>query len=430
MNQDILRELILEQRQSFLAPNSETVSRQALKVINSWTDLPHAVVISGLRRSGKSTLLKQIAKHYYPKENYYTLSFEDERFLNFNVSHFNDLYKIFIELMGEQQVFFFDEIQVISQWERFVRRMYEQGHKFYLTGSNAALLSKEIGTKLTGRHQSLELYPFSFQEYLAFHQIPWAPKDFYVIRKRAKLYKLFQDFFKSGGMPEYLRFKKSELLKGIYDDILYRDIAIRHQLGDLNILRELSLYLLSHIGRRLSYNKLKQYFKLGSVNTIKKYIGFLEDCYLITVINRFSYSLKQQLIAPKKVYCIDNGLCQSVAFKFSGNEGWYLENLVAIELKRRGEEIFYYETRGGKEVDFLLRRGSKVTGLIQVTSSLSDPWVREREVKSLASAMEELEFRKGTILTNSDQEEIKIGKSKIVVIPVYQWLLSGPMTSR
>ncbi len=421
MNDIQLREIIIEQNDHFSNSQTDTVERDIIRQIDKFKKLPHAVVITGIRRSGKSTLLKQIANKYY-ENNYYYLSFEDERLLNFTAEDFNRLYELFIELFGNRKVFFFDEIQNADKWESFVRRMIDRDVKFYLTGSNAMLLSRELGTKLTGRYMSVELYPFSFKEYLLYKKIESGHKSLIQTEKRALIKKHFNDYKESGGMPEYLKYGEIDILRKTYDDILFRDIAVRYSISEVKILRELALYLFSNISRPVSFNKLKQYFNLGSVNTIKKYIGYLEDSYLLFTVNRYSHSVKQQLIAPKKIYSIDTGLCGSVSFHFSKNEGQYLENMVFLFLKRKGFEIFYYLTGNGKEVDFLIREGRSLK-LVQVSMDISSTETRDREISSLVTACGELNLKEGLLLTDNDEDAIKIDKIKIKIMPVYKWML-------
>src|SRR3989338_9659612 len=326
MQKSLLKDIILEQEKDRreLDPG---VPRTALKSALRHAALPHAVVVSGVRRCGKSTLLNQVIDDFY-KNGVYYFNFEDERLIDFNVEDFNDLYEVFLELYGEKKVFFFDEIQNVFQWEVFVRRMQGKGCKFFITGSNASLLSKELGTKLSGRNVSIELFPFSFTEYLSFKGFQLSKNGLSLTTERAALKKHFAEYLKHGGMPEYLKYQDQTLLKRVYEDILYRDIVARYGIKQVKPLRELGLYLLSNVGGTFSYNNLKKVLGLGSINTIKSYADFLENSYLIFLVNRFSYSLKQQFVSLKKIYCIDNGLAEAAAFQFSRNKGKFLENLV------------------------------------------------------------------------------------------------------
>ena len=421
MHKSLLREIILEQEK-----NRQTVDlgikRSALDIVLKQISLSHAVVISGIRRSGKSTLLNQIISNCYEKGVYY-LNFEDERLVDFAVTDFNNLYETFLELYGERKVFFFDEIQNTPKWEIFVRRMQDKGCKFFITGSNASLLSKELGTKLTGRCVSIELYPFSFVEFLSFKGYKLQKNALSYTAERAAIKKHFAEYLKHGGMPEYLKYKDPTLLKRVYEDILYRDIVARYDIKQVKVLRELGLYLLSNIGGLFSYNNLKKVLGVGSMNTIKSYADFLENSFLIFLINRFSYSLKQQFVANKKIYCIDNGLAESVAFQFSKNKGKFLENLVFLELKRRYPEIYYYKTANNLGVDFLVKSGRKDIALIQVADNLDSEKTKQRETSALTRAMDELKLKKALILTEDSEKEIKLNGKTIIVQPIYKWLL-------
>jgi uncharacterized protein len=421
MQKTLLKEIILEQEQGRKTIEAG-IPRAALGVVSKHIALPHAVVISGIRRCGKSTLLNQIAENFYKKGIYY-LNFEDERLVDFGVDDFNNLYEAFLEIYGERKVFFFDEIQNAPRWEVFVRRMQDKKHKFFITGSNASLLSKELGTKLTGRSISIELYPFSFVEYLSFKGVKLSKNGLSYTTERANIKKYFAEYLKHGGMPEYLKYKDLALLKRVYEDILYRDIVARYDIKQVKALRELGLYLLTNIGATFSYNNLKKILGLGSMNTIKSYADFLENSFLIFLTAKFSYSLKQQFLALKKIYCIDNGLAESVAFQFSKNKGKFLENLVFIELKRNFAEIYYYKTSNNLEVDFLVKKGKKELGLVQVTDNLDSEKTRQRELSSLTKAMDELKLKTALILTEDTEEEMKLKGKTITVKPIYKWLL-------
>lgn len=295
--------------------------------------------------------------------------------------------------------------------------------KFFITGSNASLLSKELGTKLTGRTIVTELYPFSFREFLLFKGYTLKKDSLSLTKERALLKKHFNEYLKAGGMPEYLKYNDPVVLRRTYEDILYRDIVVRYGIKEVKALRELSLYFLSNTTTMFTYNSLKKTLNLGSVNTVKSYIEYLENSFLMFTANKFSYSLKKQFVAPKKVCCIDNGLIEAVAFQFSKNIGRFYENLVFLELKRKGgKDIYYYQTEDNQEVDFLIKQGNKIATLIQVTESLDEDKVRTREINALNKAMDELKINKSLILTYDTEENIKSVNKTIIVKPIYKWL--------
>lgn len=420
MEKQTLKEIIREQEE-VINKKDRGIRREIAPQFKRLADLPHIVVIAGIRRSGKSTLLCQIMDALGKKAYYF--NFEDERMINFEVSDFNRLYEAFVELQGERNAFFFDEIQNVAGWERFVRRMHDDGFKFFITGSNASLLSRELGTKLTGRHIPATLYPFSFREYLDFRGVSWKKDDLFYTKKRAGLKKHFNQYLQEGGMPEYLKYKAPEQLKKVYDDILYRDIIVRYDLKESKSLRELALYFVSNIAAPVSYNKLKSFLQLGSINTVKSYLDYLENSFLFFSVKRYAHSLKQQAVSPKKIYCIDGGLANHIAFAFSENKGKFLENLVFLELLRRGKEIYYYKTKNDFEVDFAVKEGKTIKELIQVSWNLKNADAREREVRALFEAMKELRLKKAMILTDDSEETINLGINVINVIPAYKWLL-------
>jgi predicted AAA+ superfamily ATPase len=337
----------------------------------------NAVIVSGLRRVGKSTLLAQLA-HRLGQEHFYYVNFEDDRFLGFQADDATDLIAALVELFGERPSYILDEIQKVPEWERFVRRLMELGAKFYITGSNAALLSRELGTRLTGRYVPVELFPFSFAEFLRFRGYPAPDLARLTTIDAARLQQQLDEYLLAGGIPEPLKYPEMALRRTLYDDVLYRDIATRYRIADVCALRELAYFLMSNPAATVSYNKLKKQFGLGSVNTIKSYIEYLENSWLIFTVNVYDYSVKRQQIAPKKVYVIDTGLANTVGFTFSPNRGRLLENLVFLALRRQSRAIYYYRAPDDTEVDFFL---PETRQLLQVTQSLAAPAVRQREVR-------------------------------------------------
>lgn len=420
MNRDVLASALKEQQQSF-ANRDLGVERETLDQLGQIIGAPQIIVISGLRRVGKSTLLAQIASKYL-KDNYYFVNFEDERLLNFEVKDFDLLHETLIGLFGEKKTFLFDEIQNVPEWERFVRRLHDQGYKFIVTGSNASLLSQELGTRLTGRYLRVELFPFSFKEFLLFKKVEVPDLKVLTTKEKGQLIKLSKDYVVSGGIPDSLKYPELKIHKTLYDDVLYRDIATRYKLDNVKSLKELTFYLVSNISTLISFNKLKELLKLGSVNTVKSYIDYLENSWLFFVINKYAYSVKEQQIAAKKVYGIDTGLAISVGFSFSENSGKLMENVVYLKLRREYQDIYYYKTNSEYEVDFFL---PKIKSLIQVSQYFDTPETRERELRALISAgLEQKEVVNRMVITESDKQTLDREGVNIEVVPLYEWLLS------
>jgi len=418
MDSRILKELVVEQKKDF-EKKEKFVERTILKEIKQYINLPHVIIISGLRRSGKSTLLKEIKHRYYKDENIYYFNFEDERLVNFALEDFNLLYETFMEILGKSNIFFFDEIQVVNGWEAFVRRMNDKGYKFFITGSNSSMLSREMGTKLTGRSIAIELYPFSFKECLSYVDVD-TNKTMFLTEDRALIKKEFNEYIDNGGMPEYRIYKNDKTLKDLYENILYRDVIVRYNLSDEKSLKELTHFLFSNYGKEISYNNLKSMLNLGSANTVKHYMSYLENSYLIFTIAKYDESLKKQIYSKKKVYVIDMGLINLISFKFSKNSGRILENIVFLELKRKNKDIFYHKEKS--ECDFIIKDKLKIVQAIQVTQNLNDS-NKSREIAGLLEACNKYKLKEGMILTYDQEEDIIVEDKKIVVKPVWKWLL-------
>jgi uncharacterized protein len=411
--------MLLEQAEAFWARETG-IEREQLAAVLAAAPLPHAVIVSGLRRVGKSTLLAQLA-HRLGADAFYYVNFEDERFMDFDAEDANDLYTHLLELFGERGIFILDEIQNVAGWERFVRRLMDAGHKFYITGSNASLLSQELGTRLTGRYVPVELFPFSFREYLAFRGVEAPDTSRLTTATRAALQRSLDEYLRLGGLPEALRYPELPLHNTLYNDILYRDIAARYRLDDVRALKELAFYMMSNPASPLSYNRLREQLRLGSVNTVKSYVAYLEASWLFFTVNVYDYSVRRQQIAPKKLYGIDTGLLNAVGFATSPNIGRLLENLVFLALRRQTPEVYYYTTPAGYEVDFYLPQARQ---LIQVARDLGQPQTREREVRALRDGLKALGFDRGLILSDASQEPIALDGVTIEVEAVSDWLLS------
>jgi predicted AAA+ superfamily ATPase len=415
---DQIKAMLLEQHQAFWQ-RDPGVERTQLAHIERAAPLPHAVIVSGLRRVGKSTLLAQLA-HHMSAEAFYYLNFEDDRFLGFQAEDANSLYSALLELFGERRIFIIDEVQNIPGWEHFVRRFMDLGFKFYITGSNASLLSRELGTRLTGRYLPVELFPFSFAEFLTFKGEPIPNLVRLTTVDAARMQRHLAEYLRQGGIPDPLKYPELPLLRSLYEDVLYRDIAARYRIEEVRALKELAFYLMSNPAGRVSYNKLKEQFRLGSVNTIKNYIEYLENSWLIFTLNVYDYSVKRQQVAAKKIYCIDTGLASAVGFNFSPNTGKLLENLVFLALRRKTSEIYYYTTPAGYEVDFYLPEARQ---LIQVAQNLDQPATREREVWALIDAAQALNLSSGLILSDSNATAISENGVTISIRSLAEWLL-------
>ncbi len=412
MEKTIIKQTILEQREFF--EREEDIVKRAFP--ESLLKTPKIVVITGIRRCGKSTLLKEVSGKF---KNHAYANFEDERFLEFTVKDFNTLLEVFLELGPKTDTLFFDEIQNIPGWEKFVRRLFTEGYKIFVTGSSSNLLSSEIATSITGRNLKYELFPFSFKEYLLYRK--FKTRDTYTTKEKAALSGHFEDYVKYGGFPEIIKSRNEKELMEIYQDILIKDLLVRLQIRDSKDFRDLSMYLLSNISRKMSYNSLKNLLGFSNTSKVKNYVEFLEEAYLFFTLNKYDPSLKKQLLSPRKVYAIDTGLVNAVSFMFSENAGSLLENIVFLELKRRFKEIYYHEDK--KECDFLVKQKEKIVQAIQVTVSIADPNTEKREMEGLMEAMERYDLKEGYIITKDTEKTINLEGRTVYVKPVITWLL-------
>lgn len=431
MERNKLKELIIEHKERFLSKQG-LIRREIQKEIENYIKHKEIILITGVRRGGKSSLMKLIcddiiARFKVPLSNILYLNFEDERFVDFTRKDFEPLYETYIEIEGSKgrRYFFLDEVQNIKGWEKWVNRLYEfEDIKIFITGSNATLLSSEISTALTGRNRQLVNWPFSFREFLALKKYPVDKKSFYHREKKVEIKRLFKEYFELGGFPEVLKINDTTLLEQYFKDIIYRDIIARYSIKNIKEIKELTLLLASNLGTIQSYKNIKDLIGLKSLNTVKNYLDALNSVFLFFYIDLFSYSLKQQIYNPSKVYCVDTALSSAISFKFSRNLGHLYENIVFLELKRRNEEIFYWKSKKGREVDFVIKKGTKINRAIQVTLSLLNKKVKDREIQALIDAKDELSPDYFTIITEDEEGSEIIGDTEVKILPLWKWLLS------
>ena len=400
IDKEVLRRVIKLQREE-LSLFESGIEREDTNKIE--LNAPFAIVLSGIRRCGKSTILRQLMKKV---KGFYYFNFEDSRAADFDVKDFEKLDQIFHEEYKDQIYYFFDEIQNIVQWEIFVRRLVDLKKSVIITGSNASLLSKELGTKLTGRHLDYEIFPFSFKEFLK-------------INKKGASINSFEEYLNEGGFPDYLKLKRPSILQELLSDILARDISIRYKIRNQKTLKELAIYLLTNIGKQFTYNSIKKNFKLGSINSVISFVSYFEDTYMIFTISRFDYSLKKMIVNPKKVYSVDNGFTLKNSASFFDDRGRLLENLVFISLRKNNKEIFYFQEKN--ECDFLIREGTKIVKAFQVCYEVNED-SKNREINGLVEALNKFKLKEGIILTYNQEDNFEIENKSIKLIPLWKWL--------
>lgn len=420
MNKELLKQVLIEQRKNVL--NKKTgVTREVLDEVKNKANLPHVHVITGMRRAGKSILLRQIINELYEDNHFFYVNFEDERFYDFKAENFSQIHETLIGIFGDQKVFFIDEVQNIAGFELFVRRLSEEGYKFYLTGSNANLLSQEISSRLTGRHVDTRLWPFGFIEFLEFNKVSFSPNDIYVTEKRVLFQQLFDEFFQSGGMPEYLSYRDDEILIRIYEDILAKDVAIRYKITNIFQLRQLYSTLISNFSSRFSFRSLQKGTEISSNSTVKNYLDYLVNTNFGSMISGFDHSVNKQWASQKKFYLTDHAFIPMISTRLTKDTGHILENIVFNELAKKSE-IFYFS--GANECDFVSIKHQRNPEVFQVCYDLNDQ-NHKREVSGLTEAMNYLGIKSGKILTMWQESEIVTGDVKIAVIPVWKWILQN-----
>lgn len=373
------------------------------------------VVISGVRRSGKSYLMRQMAKRLIesgvPKENILIVNFEDPRLPERNTKLLEDIWSSYQQALspsGEKYVFF-DEVQEVKAWEKWVRMVHELGKaKIVVSGSNSRLLSSELATALTGRHVNVQVFPLSFAEYLDF-------------TKDQKSLDPFAAYLATGGFPDVVLGNGGrELLQTYFEDIVAKDLVKRFMIRKEGQFRSLCRYYMSNPATKVSFTAVKNELEMAT-DTAIKFSHYLQVAYLNFFVRQFSWKTKEQEKAKQKVYAIDSGLAQAVGFFSGDNLGALAENCVFLELLRRGHEVFYWQDRSGKEVDFVFR-GNKEIELIQVCLNVSRLETKEREVRSLSAALENFKLEKGLILTTGDPKTEKFMGKEIVFQPIFEWL--------
>jgi len=396
------------------------------------------VFLKGVRRSGKSTILRNHIENLIalgvPKNEILFVNLEDLRFASYLsldlLEEIKEAYLYYLAPKGKPYIFL-DEVQNIDNFEKWLFKEYELEHShLFATGSNSKLLSKEIGSSLSGRYLGVEVLPLSFSEFLHFKSKE-ITSAYALVIQRAQIEKLFEEFMTYGGFPHVvliddISLKEAEL-KSYFDSILLRDIVARYKLNDFRSLEKLSILLLSSIANPISLNKIKN--RLGiSFDMTSRYVEYLENSYMIQTIPLFDWSLQKQFTNPRKVYSIDTGLSKRVSFEVGKRLGDLLENIVYLELKRRFEEIYYFKTAQNYEVDFLIKEREKITHLIQVSWSLEDDKTKKRELRALAKSAIELTHTTDTrlmLLTMDESSREVIDGVEIEVVNVLEWLLLG-----
>ncbi|MEA3360253.1 MAG: ATP-binding protein [Thermodesulfobacteriota bacterium] len=413
-----------------VSPELTGKKRRYTHELSSLMDAREVKVLTGVRRSGKSTLFYQLIEGLLkdkgiPGNQIMLVNFEDEALMHFTLEEIYNAYQTHLSPKGKVFLFL-DEVQQKVGWERWIRKKYDlkEAINFLVTGSSASLLSREYATLLTGRNLTTTIYPLSFLEVLHFSGIQI--NDIYLVSQemRNRINGVLIEYLQEGGFPEVVFQKqnlKRRLLNQYFQDIVYKDIVGRHGCHPTRI-KDLASYLMTNVANPTSLRALRGAFGYG-LNVIGDYLGYLEDAFLIFQVYLFDYSMKKQLVNPRKIYTVDNGIRNAVAFNFSRDEGRLLENAVFMELRRRERDIYYWKDKRGREIDFLIRKELKIESAIQVCSDPNDEKTVRREMSALDSAMKEYDLKEGLIITMNDAGTLKREIGTITLVPLYEWLL-------
>lgn len=392
-------------------------------------------VIIGARRSGKSYIMRQLAKWLIEKKkvsknNILIINFEDPRFTGLSTKLIQQAFDVYLETYkpkGEIYVFL-DEVQEIPRWEKWVRMMQELDKaNIIVSGSNSKLLSSELATVLTGRHLDMTVLPLSFREFLKFRKLE-IKNNLELIRNDTELKSLLGEFLKFGSFPlVVLGQDKKDALLSYFDDVVNKDLIKRYKIRKTEEIKSLIKLYLSNISSPITFSSSGKFLNMSALS-VERFSAYLETSYLVFFLKRFSYKFKEQENSPRKVYAVDTGLANNIGFQFSANSGRLAENLVFLELKRRSYsnpwmEIYYWKSLTHEEVDFLVKEDTKVKELIQVCWDIQDMNTKKRETKALLKAMDEFKLKKGLIITEDYEGEEKIDGKKIEYVTLRRWLL-------
>lgn len=393
---DTLLEVLRDQRP--LCPHAPEVTRSLVAALPLTS--AQAIVLKGVRRCGKSSLHAQLMRR---EATAFYCNLEDTRLFGLTPEDFPTMLAIVEELAPGAAPVFLDEVQEVPEWERLVRSLLDHGRLVCVTGSNASLLGRELGAKLTGRHLSFEVFPFNYSEYLAYTSTAVGVTSLLA-------------YLDDGGFPGYLRERAPQILRELLRDIIERDIALRHNLRETRHVMNLALFLLANTGQPFSLQNLTKSLAVPGVAQTTRYLEYLQDAYLLFALPKFSTSFKQRVVAPNKYYANDNGLRRVNSPQTAPDRGHRLENLVFLALRQQGTNVWYASERNRWECDFVTD-----TLAIQVCAELT-PFNRVREIEGVVQACRLPGQRKALILTLNQHDCLKELETTIAVRPVWEWL--------
>ena len=417
-----MRQIIKRQKQEKeQVTGSDFVRRDVTGKIDAYLRQDIIKVVTGVRRCGKSIFCFMVLKG----TDFGYVNFDEKELAG--LENYDEILRYVREFYGDVDYLFLDEVQNLENWELWVNSLHRRGYNLLITGSNAKLLSRELATHLTGRHIAVGLFPFSFREYLdvaGFHI-----RDEYTEQERGTLLNHLKKYIEVGGFPEVVvKGYDYAYLQTLFDSIILKDVVQRYKVRYVDDLYNLARFLMSSFSNEVSYTKLKNTLKFRSVHTVQNYVRYLEDTYLVFHLDRFSFKQREQIKSPKKMYAVDTGMVNALAFTFSENIGKLMENTVAVELLRQRSgsssrlELYYWKDPQHREVDFVIKEGAAVARLIQVCHDIDNPKTKARELKSLVLAAGELDCRDLLVITWDWEGEEEFKGCDIRFVPLWKWL--------
>lgn len=381
-------------------------------------------VILGPRRAGKSVFALECLR----STPFGYVNFDDERLLH--LKNYDELLRGIQDVYGDVHHLLFDEIQNLENWELFVSRLQRRGYSLVLTGSNSQLLSGELATHLTGRHEAFSLLPFSFQEYLDAKKFPLGEPG-HPQEKEGKILWQLDQYLQTGGYPEVTlqNVEAGSYLTSLFESILFKDIVRRYRIRFPQRLFDAAKFLLTNHSNEFTFTRLSKLLDFKSTHTIENYLRYLHEAFLLFQVPRYSTTLKETIKSAKKVYAFDTGLAQAIKFKTSPDLGRLIENVWALHLVRAKKEFYVYKTRDGKEVDFAVKEGLRITGLMQVCLDVKNNVTFERELRSLVKAGKETGTSSLTLITWDGEGKETWQGSEVKIVPLWKELLKEPELS-
>jgi hypothetical protein len=418
----MIRDILLTQRRELEQRLQERYVERDLDVQHPSHDLIRVVL--GPRRAGKSFFAMRTVQG---TGRFGYVNFDDERLTE--LDDYDALITALDALYQQPRDLLLDEVQNLPRWELLVNRLQRQGYRLVVTGSNAHLLGSELATHLTGRHIPIVLFPFTFAEYLRSLERPLTDQE-----KAQALH----TYIEIGGYPEPLvkDIPHRDYLTTLLRSILYKDVVVRHHIRAPQGLEDMTTYLMTNVAQRYSLNTLVKVTRLRSVHTVQKYLRHLEEAFVLFSLRRFSFKVREQTRANRKIYCTDNGMVTSSSFRFSPDLGKLYENVVAITLHRHemngSIECFYWQGSQQEEVDFVVKQGTRIAQLIQVCIAVDDPKTKARETRALLKASSELGCKDLLVLTDSTEAEEDASwygaVGRVRYVPAWKWLLANSTT--